>query len=48
VGVNGRTRAIRVANPASSWPTRKESPEGRTWTSRWAFETRYRRSRDVP
>ena len=34
-----RTRAMSVTNPASSWPTRKDSPVGSTWTSRWAFET---------
>ena len=28
MGVNGRMRAISVTNPASSWLTRKDSPEG--------------------
>jgi hypothetical protein len=30
VGVNDCRRAMSVTNPASSWLTRKESPEGRT------------------
>src|SRR5262249_28160464 len=38
-GFSGTTRASSVANPASSWLTRKDSPRGRTDTSRWAFET---------
>src|SRR5262249_10896746 len=28
-----------VTNPASSWPTRKDSPVGSTGTARWAFGT---------
>jgi hypothetical protein len=47
LGTNGRTRAMSVTDPASSWPTRTESRRGGRGHRGGLSRRRYRRSRDV-